>query len=130
MTLKILENVNRVHRPSITLQPSSGRLLFNKLAWLELVERNGTESSYVQIMIDEETKQSFWLKLCDSTALGSRKLDVPSPNTRTCNIGNLLEALALKIDCKTKLNLIYDAVAGAYRVDVDPVYKKEPQNVD
>lgn len=120
MQLKILGNDNRVHRPSVTLQPACNRILFNKMAWLLLVEKSGSGLEFMQIFFNElGDEKVFWVALCESSAPGSRKLDSPSALTRTCNISNLLQALRLEEQKKAKFAIEWDDEAGAFKVDLN-----------
>ena len=119
MAIKVLINRNRFNQPAVTIQPKNNRLMLNKQAWEYLTKEGGADCQYVEILMDDaQSKQEiFYIKLCDPETLGSRKLDVSSPSTRTCNITDLVRALKLTITQTTSYKMEWDQSENAGRID-------------
>ncbi len=119
MTVKILINENRrLNYPAVSISTTLSRLTLNKEAFLLLVKEHGSESQYAEILLDDvENKGIFYIKLCDGTSAGSRKLDAPSKSSRTFNINNLIQALNLNFTTTTRFKMDYDKVLKTAKVN-------------
>lgn len=120
MAIKTLICGNKINQPAVSIQMKKKRLMINKMAWALLVKQNGSESDYIEILVDdsEGKNNAFWVRLCDQESLGSRKLDKSSPSTRTCNISDLISALDLDISTTTRYGMEVDKTQKAAKVDV------------
>jgi hypothetical protein len=121
MTVKILINENRrLNYPAVSISTTLSRLTLNKEAFLLLVKEHGSESQYAEILLDDvENKGIFYIKLCDGTAAGSRKLDAPSKSSRTFNINNLIQALNLNFTTTTRFKIEYDKSLKAAKINTN-----------
>jgi hypothetical protein len=122
MTVKILVNENRrLNFPAASISTHLNRLTLNKEAFLCLVKEHGSESQYAEILLDdaEDKKGIFYIKFCDGTSAGSRKLDAPSKSSRTFNINNLIQALNLNFTTTTRFKMDYDKVLKAAKVNTN-----------
>ncbi len=119
MTVKILINENRrLNYPAVSISTTLSRLTLNKEAFLLLVKEHGSESQYAEILLDDvENKGIFYIKLCDGTSAGSRKLDAPSKSSRNFNINNLIQALNLNFTTTTRFKMDYDKVLKTAKVN-------------
>jgi hypothetical protein len=122
MTVTILANENRrLNYPAVSISTSLSRLTLNKEAFLLLKKEHGSESDYAEILLDdaEDKKGIFYIKLCDGTSAGSRKLDAPSKSSRTFNINNLIQALNLNFTTTTRFKIEYDKSLKAAKVNTN-----------
>jgi hypothetical protein len=128
MTVKVLigEKNPRLNYPAVSISAKQKRLILNQPAFLRLVEEYGAESQYVQILCDDEDNSGiFWVKLCDGTSAGSRKLDSPSKSTRTCNITNLIEVLNWNTTETTRFEMTWDKHLKAGKVETNKALVSE-----
>jgi len=123
MAVKVLisKKNQRFNFPVATVNVQLRRLSLNQAAFLLLVKEYGSESSYIQILLDDsdENKGLCWIKLCDGKSPGSRKLDASSRSTRTCNITGLIESLKLSNDGTTRFEMEWDRELMAGKVDAN-----------
>jgi hypothetical protein len=123
MAVKVLiisDKNPRLNYPAVSISAKQKRLILNQPAVLRLIEEYGTESQYVQILCDAEDNSGiFWVKLCDATSVGSRKLDSPSKSVRTCSISNLIEVLNWTTTETTRFEMTWDKHLKAGKVETD-----------
>ena len=122
MTVKVLvsEKNHRLNYPAVSISKKQTKLTLNQPAFSLLNREYGEESQYVQILFDDEDNTGiFWIKLCDSTSRGCRKLDTPSKATRTCSISNLIQVLNWTNTNTTRFEMIWDDQIEAGKVDTN-----------
>jgi hypothetical protein len=127
MTIRILQNEDRPRKnfPSVALNSKLKRLTLNKIGFNLLSSKHGTESEFVQILVDDERPKVFWIRLCGPEENGAKKLDKPSPGTRSTNIAVLLAELNLKFEKTERVGLTWDEEIKAGRVDLEQPAKGE-----
>jgi hypothetical protein len=120
MALKLVMDYKHKDRGSqlVALDPRRKRLGIYKEAMGEMIKHYGGPFEHVQIYIDPESPGKFWLKPCESSAEGARKLGQASLSTRGLSISLLLEELHPKPEITVRLPLTWDAEHGAGRVDL------------
>lgn len=122
MTVKVLisDKNLRLNYPAVSISVKQKRLILNQPAFSLLVKEYGKESQYVQILCDAEDNSGiFWIKLCDGTSAGSRKLDSPSTSTRSCSVSNLIEVLNWTTTETTRFEMIWDKHLKAGKIETD-----------
>lgn len=118
MALEIIttEKNKRLNTAALTINFSQNRMILNRET-VRLLSKNGAPD-YVQLLTDKNQPGIFWIKTCMPNMDGSRKLNVPSPNTRTCHISSLLK------------NLELDTTTGVLRLKTCWDEKLEAVNID
>jgi hypothetical protein len=121
MTAKVLisDKNRRFSFPVVSISSKLRRLSLNQPAFSLLVKEYGSESAYIQILVDdtEENKGICWIKLCDGKSMGGRKLDASSKSTRTCNITTLIESLNWTKLETTRFEMLWDQELEAGKID-------------
>ncbi len=122
MTVKVLvsDKNRRLNFPAVSISSKQRKLTLNQPAFSLLAKEYRVESQYVQILFDDEDNAGiFFIKLCDETSLGCRKLDSPSTRTRTCSISNLIEVLNWSHAGTTRFEMTYDNQFEAGKVNTN-----------
>jgi hypothetical protein len=120
MAVKILinEKNQKLNYPAVTINSKLRRLTLNQPAFSLLVKEHGTESEYAQILWDDTEAQGiFWIVLCNPESPGSRKLDISSKTTRTCNITSLRPVLNWNTTETTRFEMTYDKQLKAGKIN-------------
>ena len=127
MATKVLIDDRYLHRGAafVSINPKLSRLLLYKKGYELIKKHYGRDLEYVQIKTDDERKNLFWLKPCDSDASGSRKMDQTSPSTRTLSIRALFNELKWKPDGTVRLPLEWDSEEEAARLDISKAEEKK-----
>ena len=110
------EKNKRLNTAALTINFRQNRMILNRET-VKLLSKNGAPD-YVQLLTDKNQPGIFWIKTCEPNTPGSRKLNVPSPNTRTCHISSLLK------------NLELDTTTGVLRLKTCWDEKLEAVNID
>lgn len=69
-------------KPVISINTNNGRLYLYKSAYSIMKHYNKDHVNFVQILIDNEHPEKFWIKPCLEIDDGSRKLGYPSRPTK------------------------------------------------
>lgn len=127
MAIRILVNEKspRGRAAGVTINTRLKRLTFNKAGLGLLQEHFEGEANYCQVLIDDDDHSVFYLKLCDSEAIGSKKLDRPSASTRSLNISLLITEMGLKLETTQRFPLIWNNNVEAARVNLEIEEKEE-----
>jgi hypothetical protein len=127
MALKLIMDDKHKDRGSqlVAIDPRRKRLGIYKKTMEEMIKHYGGPFEHVQIYIDPESPDKFWLKPSESSAEGARKLGQASLSTRGLSISLLLEELHPKPGITVRLPLIWDAEHAAGRVDLVAVNRVE-----
>ncbi|MHB8205509.1 MAG: hypothetical protein ACYDHG_17650 [Desulfomonilaceae bacterium] len=102
----------------VALDPRRRRLGLYKEAMDLMTKHHGGSFEHVQIFVDTDAPNRFWLKPCISSADGARKLFHSSPSTRALSISLLLQELNPTPETTLRLPLVWDDEHGAGRVDL------------
>lgn len=121
MTVKVLvgDKNQRLNYPAVSISSKQRRLTLNQPAFSLLIMEYGAESQYAQILIDDEHSGIFWIKLCDGTSIGCKRLDSSSTSTRTCSISNLIEVLNWTTTETARFKMIWDDQIEAGKIDTN-----------
>lgn len=119
MAIRVLmsEKTARRNIPSVSISSKLRRLSLNKESFLLLTSKYGSEFEYFQILVDDEEKGIFWLKPCEKESPGSKKLDSPSPGTRTCHVSMLLREFNWSIKDTARFEVEWDDQVEAGKID-------------
>ncbi|MGC8605631.1 MAG: hypothetical protein ACP5VS_18355 [Desulfomonilaceae bacterium] len=129
MALKLITDYKHKDRGNqiVALDPKRKRLGIYKQTMVEMIKHYGGPFEYVQIYIDPESPNKFWLKPCQSSAEGARKLGQTSLSTRGLSISLLLEELHPKPTTTVRLPLTWDEEHAAGRVDLVSANKEKSE---
>ena len=83
-----------------------------------MIKHHGGPFEHVQIFIETDAPNKFWLKPCESSADGARRLFHASASTRGLSISLLLQELNPTPEMTLRLPLVWDDEHGAGRVDL------------
>ena len=127
MAIRVLQNEDRPRKnfPSVAINSKLKRLTLNKIGFNFLYLKHGKESEFIQILLDDDRPKVFWIRLCIPEAVGAKKMDRPSPGTRSCNIAVLLNELHLKFEKTARFNLTWDEEVKAGKIDLKEGSGKE-----
>lgn len=127
MAVRILINEKspRGREPGVTINQNLRRLTFNKAGLSLLREHHKKETDYLQILLDDDNPNVFWLRLSEAESTGAKKMDRPSASTRSVNISLLLNELKLNLKETKRFPLIWDAKIEAGKVTLDLDKEKE-----
>ena len=119
MSLRLLSNerMSRTKTAAVRINPSLKRLTLNKPGFNLVCAKQGKDVGYVQLLIDDAKTNSFWVRPCMEADTNSKKLEQPSPGTRSFSITALLKELDLHLDKNTSLDFAWDDGVSAGRVD-------------
>jgi hypothetical protein len=119
MAIRILMSEKTQHRniPTVAISSKLRRLTLNKEAFLLLSSKYGSEFEYFQILVDDDEKGVFYIKPCEKEGPGSKKLDSPSPGTRTCHVSMLLKEFNWSIKDTARFEVEWDEKVQAGKVD-------------
>jgi hypothetical protein len=102
----------------VALDPRHRRLGLYKGALELMIRYNGGPFEHVQIFVDPEAPNKFWLKPCEGSADGARKLYHSSRSTRGLSVSRLLQELDAKLETTLRFPLVWDEEHSAGRVDL------------
>ena len=121
MAVRVLmtDRSQRRNIPTAAISSKLKRLTMNKDAYALLSEKYGSEPEYLQILVDDDQKGIFWVKPCEKTDAGGKKLDSPSPGTRSVHISVLLKEFEWSIKDTSRFEVIWDANLQAGRIDTN-----------
>jgi hypothetical protein len=127
MALKLVIDYKHKDRGGqlVALDPRRKRLGLYKEAMELMIKHYGRHFEQVQIFVDPEAPNKFWLKPCESSAEGARKLGQSSVSTRGLSISLLLQELDPKPETTLRLPLVWDEEHAAGRVDLETTNKGE-----
>ncbi len=107
----------------VALDPRRRRLGLYKEAMELMIKHHGGPFEHVQIFVETDAPHKFWLKPCESSADGARKLFHSSPSTRGLSISLLLQELKPRPETTLRLLLEWDDEHGAGCVDLGSINK-------
>ena len=100
-------------------------------AGFELLQKHYEgETNFLQVLLDDDDPNMFWLRLCDPEAPGSKKMDRPSASTRSVNIALLISEMGLNLDGTKRFPIIFDDEVQATRVNLELENEKEVKIVN
>ncbi len=127
MVFKLVRDDKHKDRGSqiVSLDPRRSRLGLYKETMELMTKHHGGPFEHVQIFVDTDAPNKFWLKPCESSADGARKLFHSSRSTRGLSISLLLQELNPTPKTTLRLPLVWDNEHGAGRVDLGSTNKAE-----
>lgn len=115
------EKSHKRNRPSVAISPKLKRLTMNKHAYELLCKKYGKEVQWAQLLLDDDVPKVFWVKPTPPEADDCKRLDKPSPNTRSISISALLNELNWKLQETTRYDFMWDDQLKAGRVDTNKI---------
>lgn len=121
MKLRLLKDDKSVRRgtPSVAINGKLGRLTMNKHAYKLMSEKCGRDFTHIHILLDDDNPGTFYLKSVEEFEDGAKKLDKPSPGTRSLQVSLLLAELNWQKKETTRFSLIWNDEVKAGRVDIN-----------
>jgi len=107
----------------VSVDPKRKRMGLYKEARKMMLDNCGKEFEFVQIFRDSDFSDRFWIKPCDEHDEGSRKLDAPSPSTRTLSVSLLLQQLGWEPKRTVRLPITWDKEREAALVKITEVVR-------
>ena len=107
----------------VSVDPKRKRMGLYKEARKMMLDNYGKEFEFVQIFRDSDFSDRFWIKPCDEHDEGSRKLDAPSPSTRTLSVSLLLQQLEWAPKKTVRLPITWDEDNKAALVNITEVVR-------
>jgi hypothetical protein len=126
MVLEVFIDDRYRHRGSscVSINVQLSRLILYKQAYQILETHYGQELDFLQVLLDDDRPNFFWLKPCDSEAPGSRKMDRTSKSTRTLSVRSLLKKMKITSKETIRFGLAWDEKADAGRIDISQPEEK------
>lgn len=124
------EKSHKRNKPSVAISPKLKRLTMNKHAYELLCKKYGKEVQWAQLLLDDDVPGVFWVKPTTSEADDSKRLDKPSPNTRSLTISALLTELNWSIKETTRYDFSWDENLKSGRVDTNKKTDGDKGNKD
>lgn len=121
MAIRVLmsDKSQRRHIPTAAISSKLKRLTLNTDAYGLLAIQFGSEPEYLQVLVDDDVKGVFWLKPCEKEVPGSKKLDSPSPGTRSLHISVLLTEFNWLLKDTARFEVVWDENVQAGRIDTN-----------
>ena len=119
MKLRVLSDkyTKRFSTPSVAISFRLKRITMNKHAFKMISKKFGSEVQYMQILLDDDSPGVFYLKPCLESDDSAKKLDKPSPGTRSLQISLLLKELGWSKEETTRFMGQWDEEVHALKVD-------------
>jgi hypothetical protein len=102
----------------------------NKYAFELLCKKYGKEVQWAQLLLDDDVPGVFWVRPSPPEGDDCKKLDKPSPNTRSISISVLLNELNWSIKETTRYDFEYDENLKSGRVDTNKKTDSDKGNTD
>jgi len=117
--LRVLSDkyTKRFSTPSVAISFRLKRITMNKHAFKMISKKFGSEVQYMQILLDDDSPGVFYLKPCLESDDSAKKLDKPSPGTRSLQISLLLKELGWSKEETTRFKGQWDEEVHALKVD-------------
>jgi hypothetical protein len=77
----------------------------------------GKKVEYAQILVDDEQELIFWIKPTEKDAYDCKRLDSPSPNTRSLSISVLLTEFNWALNETSRYKIQWDDEIKGGKVD-------------
>jgi hypothetical protein len=121
MAIRVLTSDRGLRRniPTVAISLKLRRLTMNKDAYSLLTSQFGSEPEYLQILVDDDMKGIFWIRPCEKEVPGSKKLDSPSPGTRSLHISMLLKEFKWSTKDTARFEIVWDESVQAARIDTN-----------
>jgi len=121
MRLRVLQDTKGVRRgtPSIAISNKLMRATLNRHAVMLMSDKYGSEVTHVQILLDDDAPGIFYLQPCLEIADGAKKLDKPSPGTRSLQVSLLLKELNWQEQATTRFPVVWEEEVQAAKVDTN-----------
>ena len=112
----------------VSIDPRRNKLSLYKQTVELMTREHGSSFDYVQIFVDPEVPSRFWLKPCESSDDGARKLNQSSPSNRSLTISLLLQELDPRPETTVRVKVEWDTENSALRGDLEKSSGKEVKN--
>lgn len=120
MPLTILSDKRHVNRRNamVSINKRLRRLVINKSARELMIKNYGKEFEFVQLMIDPEVPNCFWMAPAEENDEGARRLNSGTGATRSLSISLLLNQLGYKNEKTQSYAVTWDSSNRAIKVDL------------
>ena len=109
MAIKVLTtNLREEGHPRLSINHKVGRGSLNKAAMELLDEHYPKTTNFIQILVDDEKLNTFWVRLCDGQAEGARKINRPTKGTATISIRSLMSDPHINLSKESSVCLEWD----------------------
>ena len=121
MGIRVLmsDRSQRRNVPTAAISSKLKRLTLNKDSYALLTTHYGSEPEYLQILVDDDEKGIFWIKPVEKEVPGAKKLDSPSPGTRSLHISVLLTEFNWLLKDTARFEVVWDENVQAGRIDTN-----------
>lgn len=128
MALVIISDSRHVNRgkPMVSINTRLRRMVINKSARELMIKNYGKEFEFVQLMMDPQIPNVYWMAPCEESDEGSRRLNAGTGATRSVSCSLLLNQLGYSSDTTKSYAVIWDSSNRAIKVDLTQD-KKEVQ---
>lgn len=116
--LLVSERSRRWYKPTATINTKLRRMTLNSesLAMLDIATRC---FGYVQIYVDDSVPNVCWINLCKKEAGGAKKINRPSPKTRSLDVSTLLTEFNWSRKGSFCFDVTLDKLNGMLQVDMN-----------
>jgi hypothetical protein len=120
MALIIISDKRHVNRgkPSVSINAKLRRIVINKSARELMIKNYGKEFEFVQLMLETEIPNVFFMAPCEEDDEGSRRLNAGTGATRSVSCSLLLNQLGYESDTTKSYAVAWDAVNRSIKVDL------------
>jgi len=120
MAIRVLvcERSQRRHLPTIAINTKLRRLTLNSNACAIFVRETQKTPEFLQILVDDDEKNVFWVRPSEIDVIGSRRVDSPSPGTRSLHASSLVAEFNLNFEKTTRFEVEWDATIGAIKCKI------------
>lgn len=120
MALVIISDKRQVNRgkPMVSLNSKLRRMVINKSARELMIKNYGKEFEFVQLMMDPEVPNVFWMAPCEENDEGARRLNAGTGATRSVSCSLLLNQLGYESEKTQSYAVSWDLVNRAIKVDL------------
>jgi hypothetical protein len=118
MALEVVVDERRICRDGakVSINPKLSRIVLNKKA-IKLIEQNCSKQlTHVQLLIDSEIQDAFWVKPCEPIDFGARKIDTSSGSSLVVGCRLLLRKLKWHGEETRWFPVVWDAGNNAAKI--------------
>lgn len=120
MALVIISDKRHVNRgkPMVSINTRLRRMVINKSARELMIKNYGKEFEFVQLMMDPQIPNVYWMSPCEENDEGSRRLNAGTGATRSVSCSLLLNQLDYSSDTTKSYAVTWDSDNRAVKVDL------------
>ncbi len=120
MALVIISDSRSVNRgkPMVSINTRLRRMVINKSARELMIKNYGKEFEFVQLMMDLEVPNCFWMAPCGENDEGARRLNAGTGASRSVSCSLLLNQLGYSRETTESYAVAWDSSNRAIKVDL------------